>query len=36
MITEIDDPRDVVQTYRHSAILTKKAGFDGIELLAQG
>ncbi|KAK1671008.1 hypothetical protein BDP55DRAFT_697139 [Colletotrichum godetiae] len=35
-ITEIKDPRDFVNMYRRSAILARKAGFDGIELLAQG
>lgn len=35
-ITEIDDPRDFVNMYRRSAILAKRAGFDCIELLAQG
>ncbi|KAK1538864.1 uncharacterized protein CCOS01_00178 [Colletotrichum costaricense] len=35
-ITEIENPRDFVNMYRHSAILAKRAGFDGIELLAQG
>ncbi|XRM43763.1 hypothetical protein ABZX51_006921 [Aspergillus tubingensis] len=35
-ITEIDDPRVIVEQYRHSVSLAKSAGFDGIELLAQG
>ncbi|KXH68675.1 hypothetical protein CSAL01_08563 [Colletotrichum salicis] len=35
-ITEIEDPRDFVNMYRRSAVLARKAGFDGIELLAQG
>ncbi|KAL4904753.1 hypothetical protein BDW74DRAFT_185346 [Aspergillus multicolor] len=35
-IEAIRDPRDVIETYRHSVALAKKAGFDGVELLAQG
>ncbi|RDW63059.1 uncharacterized protein DSM5745_10170 [Aspergillus mulundensis] len=35
-IQAIKDPRDVIETYRHSVMLAKKAGFDGVELLAQG
>ncbi|GAA89040.1 flavoprotein NADH-dependent oxidoreductase [Aspergillus luchuensis IFO 4308] len=35
-ITEIDDPRVIVEQYRHSVSLTKSARFDGIELPAQG
>ncbi|KAL2214448.1 FMN-linked oxidoreductase [Sarocladium strictum] len=35
-ITVIQNPRGVVETYRKSSILAKMAGFDGIELLAQG
>ncbi|KAH8705670.1 hypothetical protein BGW36DRAFT_286281 [Talaromyces proteolyticus] len=32
----IEDPKTVIETYRHACILAKKAGFDGVELLAQG
>jgi hypothetical protein len=32
----IEDPREVVEIYRRSAQLAKEAGFDGVELLAQG
>ncbi|WQF84270.1 Putative NADH:flavin oxidoreductase/NADH oxidase, aldolase-type TIM barrel, oxidoreductase Oye [Colletotrichum destructivum] len=35
-ITEIENPSDVIETYRHSAKLAKRSGFDGVELLAQG
>ncbi|KAL5335198.1 hypothetical protein BJX70DRAFT_330905 [Aspergillus crustosus] len=35
-ITEIEDPRVIVEQYRHSVSLAKEAGFDGIELLSQG
>lgn len=35
-VEAIQDPRTVVETYRHSLLLAKKAGFDGTELLAQG
>jgi 2,4-dienoyl-CoA reductase-like NADH-dependent reductase (Old Yellow Enzyme family) len=35
-IVAIEDPRDLVKTYRRAAELAKKAGFDGVELLAQG
>lgn len=35
-VEEIKDPREVVETYRRSMQLAKKAGFDGVELLAQG
>ncbi|OJK01637.1 hypothetical protein ASPACDRAFT_1855006 [Aspergillus aculeatus ATCC 16872] len=35
-VEEIKNPRDVIDTYRHSVLLAKHAGFDGVELLAQG
>ncbi|KAL4881646.1 hypothetical protein BJY04DRAFT_227725 [Aspergillus karnatakaensis] len=35
-VVAIEDPREVVETFRHSLQLAKKAGFDGSELLAQG
>ncbi|KAI1243823.1 hypothetical protein MGN70_013689 [Eutypa lata] len=35
-IEAIEDPREAVELYRRSAVLAKKAGFDGVELLAQG
>ncbi|KAL4904128.1 hypothetical protein BDW74DRAFT_168566 [Aspergillus multicolor] len=35
-ITEIEDPKKIVEQFRHSVILAKEAGFDGIELLSQG
>ncbi|KAF6829018.1 hypothetical protein CMUS01_08347 [Colletotrichum musicola] len=35
-ITEIERPSDVVDVYRRAAMLARSAGFDGIELLAQG
>ncbi|OJJ55009.1 hypothetical protein ASPSYDRAFT_93033 [Aspergillus sydowii CBS 593.65] len=35
-VTAIEDPAEVVETYRHSLLLARKAGFDGAELLAQG
>ncbi|KAI2784240.1 FMN-linked oxidoreductase [Daldinia loculata] len=35
-ITEIEDPKFIVEQYRNSVTLAKLAGFDGIELLAQG
>ncbi|KAH8901377.1 FMN-linked oxidoreductase [Thozetella sp. PMI_491] len=35
-VTSIENPRDVVEQYRHSVRLAKKAGFDGVELLALG
>ncbi|KAH7112103.1 hypothetical protein B0J11DRAFT_542664 [Dendryphion nanum] len=35
-ITEISDPEEIIGQYRNSATLAKKAGFDGIEILAQG
>ncbi|RDW84087.1 Aldolase-type TIM barrel [Aspergillus mulundensis] len=35
-ITEIQDPQALVEQYRRSVALAKKAGFDGVELLSQG
>jgi hypothetical protein len=35
-VEAIQDPRTIVETYRHSLLLAKRAGFDGTELLAQG
>ena len=35
-ITEIRDPRGIVEQYRTSIRLVRQAGFDGIELLSQG
>ncbi|KAI9147453.1 Aldolase-type TIM barrel [Paramyrothecium foliicola] len=35
-IMEIADPRDIVEQYSNSVRLAKEAGFDGVELLAQG
>lgn len=35
-VEAIQNPRTVVETYRRSLLLAKKAGFDGTELLAQG
>ncbi|KAL5002992.1 hypothetical protein BDV10DRAFT_181208 [Aspergillus recurvatus] len=35
-ITEIENPRTIVEQYRQLVILAKEAGFDGIELLSQG
>jgi 2,4-dienoyl-CoA reductase-like NADH-dependent reductase (Old Yellow Enzyme family) len=35
-ITEIVDPRVIVDQFRRSVALAKEAGFDGIELLSQG
>ncbi|KAE8131452.1 hypothetical protein BDV38DRAFT_288698 [Aspergillus pseudotamarii] len=35
-VVAIENPRDVVETFRRSLQLAKKAGFDGSELLAQG
>ncbi|KAI1627834.1 hypothetical protein EDD37DRAFT_606620 [Exophiala viscosa] len=32
----IENPRDLIDTYRRSALLAKKAGFDGIEFIIQG
>ncbi|KAL2785975.1 hypothetical protein BJX66DRAFT_347109 [Aspergillus keveii] len=35
-VTEIVDPRVIVDQFRRSVALAKEAGFDGIELLSQG
>ncbi|KAL4964204.1 uncharacterized protein BDV14DRAFT_209516 [Aspergillus stella-maris] len=35
-IEAIKDPREFVEMYRRAVVLAKKAGFDGVELLAQG
>lgn len=35
-VETIQDPQTVVETYRRSLMLAKKADFDGAELLAQG
>ncbi|KAK1621744.1 hypothetical protein BDP81DRAFT_400907 [Colletotrichum phormii] len=35
-VVAIEDPKDVIETYRNSCRLAKQAGFDGVELLAQG
>ena len=35
-ITELKDPSLVIEQFRHSVALAKEAGFDGVELLAQG
>jgi hypothetical protein len=35
-IEPIDDPREIIATYVNSVQLAKAAGFDGIELNAQG
>jgi 2,4-dienoyl-CoA reductase-like NADH-dependent reductase (Old Yellow Enzyme family) len=35
-LTEIEDPKGIVEQFRHSVVLAKEAGFDGIELLSQG
>ncbi|KAJ4288965.1 hypothetical protein N0V90_011307 [Kalmusia sp. IMI 367209] len=35
-ITEIEDAKEIIDQYRNSVRLAKKAGFDGIEILAQG
>ncbi|PSN59476.1 FMN-linked oxidoreductase [Corynespora cassiicola Philippines] len=35
-ITEIQNPREILEQYRHSVSLAKEAGFDGVEILAQG
>ncbi|KAH7126000.1 hypothetical protein EDB81DRAFT_951410 [Dactylonectria macrodidyma] len=35
-ITEIKKPQEIIEQYRRSVTLAKKAGFDGIELLSQG
>lgn len=35
-VRAIENPNNVIETYRRSAILAQKAGFDGVELLCQG
>ncbi|RAH76998.1 FMN-linked oxidoreductase [Aspergillus japonicus CBS 114.51] len=35
-VEEIENPRDVIDTYRNAVLLARHAGFDGVELLAQG
>lgn len=35
-LTEIEDPKHLVEQFRQSVVLAKEAGFDGIELLSQG
>ncbi|KAI5299086.1 hypothetical protein KEM56_003536 [Ascosphaera pollenicola] len=35
-VTQLKDPGLVVEQFRHSVALAKDAGFDGVELLAQG
>ncbi|CAG8051265.1 unnamed protein product [Penicillium olsonii] len=35
-ITEIKDPKAIIEQFRQSVVLAKEAGFDGIELLSQG
>ncbi|KAH7024887.1 uncharacterized protein B0I36DRAFT_416721 [Microdochium trichocladiopsis] len=35
-LTVIENPRTVIETYRRAILLAKQAGFDGIEILAQG
>lgn len=35
-IKAIENPRDVIEIYRRSVTLARDAGFDGVELLAQG
>lgn len=35
-LTEISDPKEIVEQFRQSVVLAKQAGFDGIELLSQG
>lgn len=35
-LTEIQNPQEIVEQFRTSVQLAKKAGFDGIELLSQG
>ncbi|CAG9993184.1 unnamed protein product [Clonostachys byssicola] len=35
-LTEIKNPSEIVNMYRRAVTLAKRAGFDGIELLAQG
>ncbi|KAI9042162.1 uncharacterized protein KD926_006081 [Aspergillus affinis] len=35
-ITEIQDPKVIIEQYKNAIALAKEAGFDGIELLSQG
>ncbi|PVI04537.1 FMN-linked oxidoreductase [Periconia macrospinosa] len=35
-VTEITDPKEIIEQYKNSVKLAKQAGFDGIEILAQG
>lgn len=35
-VDEFENPQELIEQYRHSAILAKLAGFDGVELLAGG
>lgn len=35
-IKAIENPSDINDKYRNSVTLAQKAGFDGVELLAQG
>lgn len=35
-IKVIENPRDVIAKYKKSFMLARDAGFDGVELLAQG
>lgn len=35
-LTEIVNVHEIIDQYRNSVFLAKKAGFDGIEVLAQG
>lgn len=35
-IKAIENPREVIQKYRRAVTLAQEAGFDGVELLAQG
>lgn len=35
-ITEIKDPNEIIDQYKTSVRLAKDAGFDGVEILAQG
>lgn len=35
-ITKIENPKEIVEQFKHSVMLVKEAGFDRIELLSQG
>jgi 2,4-dienoyl-CoA reductase-like NADH-dependent reductase (Old Yellow Enzyme family) len=35
-LKEIENPSEIVNMFRRAVALAKRAGFDGIELLAQG